>query len=108
MMEAADTRIVKQANNEANRSVNCIHATLDRTARSAVRQIEDIKLVTETLGFDGLPEPLRAVAEARINNCELTLGELAEVLGIGKSAVNYRLKKLSEMAEDIRMGNGGK
>lgn len=108
MMEAADTRIVKQANNEANRSVNCINANLDRTARSAVRQIDDIKLVTEALGFDGLPEPLRAVAEARINNYELTLGELAEVLGIGKSAVNYRLRKLSEMAADIRMGNGGK
>ena len=102
MMEVADTRILKQANNEANRGVNCINANLDRAARTALRQAEDIRLVISVMGFNNLPESLRAVAEVRLNNYEMTLSEIAEELGIGKSAVNYRFQKLSRMADEIR------
>lgn len=102
MMEVADTRILKQANNEANRGVNCINANLDRAARTALRQAEDIRLVISVMGFNNLPESLRAVAEVRLNNYEMTLSEIAEELGIGKSAVNYRFQKLSRIADEIR------
>lgn len=104
MMRVSNERIVKQAKNEANRSVNCISANLDRVARSAQRQAEDIRLVLDTVGAENLPDELRIVAEERLNNFELSLSELADELGIGRSAVNYRLKKLHEMAEDIRSG----
>ncbi|MCH5278891.1 MAG: DNA-binding protein WhiA [Christensenellaceae bacterium] len=104
MMAVTETRIIKQASNEANRSVNCINANLERVSKTALRQAGDIRLVIDTIGYDNLPEQLRMVAEARLNNYEMSLLELAEELGIGKSAVNYRLKRLSEMAEDIRIG----
>lgn len=105
MMEVANTRIRKQASNEANRSVNCINANLDRVSRASIKQTEDIRLVINTLGYDGISNQLKLVAEARLNNYELSLSELAEEMGLGKSAVNYRLKKLSDMAENIRNGN---
>ncbi len=104
MMEVSNERIVKQANNEANRGVNCIMANAEKVARTAQRQAEDIRLVIDTLGYDALPEGLRVVAEERMNNFELSLAELADELGLGRSAVNYRLKKLQELAEDIRNG----
>lgn len=104
MMEVSNERIVKQANNEANRSVNCITANIEKVTKTAQRQAEDIRLVLDTLGVDALPDSLRVVAEERMNNFELSLAELADELSLGKSAVNYRLKKLSELADEIRSG----
>lgn len=104
MMEVSNERIVKQANNEANRSVNCITANIEKVTKTAQRQAEDIRLVLDTLGVDALPDSLRVVAEERMNNFELSLAELADELSLGKSAVNYRLKKLSELADGIRSG----
>ncbi len=104
MMEVSNERILKQAKNEANRSVNCISANLERVAQTARHQAEDIRLVLDTIGIESLPDGLRDVAVERLNNYELSLAELADELGIGKSAVNYRLKKLSQMADDIRSG----
>lgn len=104
MMEVSNERIFKQANNEANRGVNCIMANAEKVAKTSRRQAEDIALVLETLGYDALPESLRVVAEARMNNYELSLTELADELSLGKSAVNYRLKKLQSLADDIRNG----
>ncbi|MBR0134660.1 MAG: DNA-binding protein WhiA [Clostridia bacterium] len=106
MMQVSNERIVKQAKNEANRGVNCINANLERATKAAQKQAEDIRLVLDTVGVDNLPESLRIVAEERMNNFELSLSELADELSLGKSAVNYRLKKLQEMAEDIRNGFG--
>ena len=106
MMQVSNERIVKQAKNEANRGVNCINANLERATKAAQKQADDIRLVLDTVGVDDLPESLRVVAEARMNNFELSLAELADELSIGKSAVNYRLKKLQEMADDIRNGFG--
>ena len=102
VMDITNIRIDKQAKNKANRGVNCIMANLDRALNTAQKQEEDIKLVIDNIGFAKLPLPLRAVAEARLNNMELSMAELAEMLGIGKSAVNYRLGKLSSMADEIR------
>ena len=102
MLLVSNERIVKQANNEANRSVNCINANIERATLSSRRQAEDIRLVLDTIGYDKLPDELRIVAETRLNNYELSLSELADELGIGRSAVNYRLKKLSRLADEIR------
>ncbi|MBR6006666.1 MAG: DNA-binding protein WhiA [Clostridia bacterium] len=108
MMEVSNERILKQAKNEANRGVNCISANLERATRAAQRQAEDIRLVLDTFGTEHLDEDLAAVAEARMNNFELSLSELADELGIGRSAVNYRLGKLQKLADEIRNGTYGK
>ena len=63
----------------------------------------DIELINREMGLLNLPPKLREAAEARLNNPEATLAELAELLGIGKSGMNHRLSKLSAMAEDIRL-----
>lgn len=107
MMTVTETRIYKQAANEANRGVNCINANLEKASQAALRQVEDIQLIIDSIGYDGIPQQLRTVAEARMNNYDMSLSELAEELCIGKSAVNYRLNKLSEMAEDIRTSGNG-
>lgn len=105
MMEVSEIRIVKQANNEANRGVNCITANISRSARTSLKQVESIEIINKTIGLDKLPQPLRIVAEARLNNHDFTLSELSEELQMGKSAVNYRLNKLSEIAMELKREN---
>ena len=102
VMVLNEQRIVRQLNNTVNRGVNCINANIEKSTRTAMKQAEDIRLVLSVVGAENLPPPLRIVAEARLNNFEMSLSELAEEIGIGRSAANYRLRKLCEMAEDRR------
>lgn len=104
MMRVSNERIIKQANNKANRDVNCINANITRITSAAKKQIEDIELVLKTVDRTELNDALLEVAQMRIENQEFSLTELADELGIGRSAVNYRLNKLSQMAEEIRQG----
>jgi DNA-binding transcriptional regulator WhiA len=44
---------------------------------------------------------VRAAAKARLENPDATLQELAEMLGISKSGMNHRMRKLKEIAEQL-------
>lgn len=104
LMELENVRILKEMRNSVNRKVNCETANINKTVSAAVRQMEDISYIKETVGFDKLPEGLRDVALTRLEYPEATLKELGNLLRepLGKSGVNHRLRKLSEMADKLR------
>ncbi len=104
LMELENVRIMKEMRNSVNRKVNCETANISKTVSAAVRQMEDITYIRDTIGFDHLSEGLRDVAETRLANPEATLQELGELLEtpVGKSGVNHRLRKLSEIADQVR------
>ena len=56
------------------------------------------------MGFENLPENLVEAANARLANPEASLKELGEALTppVGKSGINHRLRRLSEMADKVR------
>lgn len=99
-----EVRVLKETRNDINRLVNCETANLNKTINAAVKQIEDIKLIKKKHKFSSLPENLKEIAELRIVNPDVSLVELGKMLSepIGKSGVNHRLKKISEIAEDLR------
>ena len=68
------------------------------------KQIEDIMLIQDTQGLGTLPDGLRETALIRLEYPDATLKELGQYLNppVGKSGVNHRLRKLSEIAESIR------
>lgn len=104
LMELENLRILKEMRNSVNRIVNCETANLKKTVSAAVRQIEDIKYIDKTVGLSSLPESLEDVASIRLENVSASLKELGEMLNppVGKSGVNHRLRKISEIAETIR------
>lgn len=104
LMELENLRIVKEMRNSINRRVNCEAANITKTVNAASKQMEDIILIRDTYGFDNLSESLRQMAEVRLEHPDATLKELGEFLTpcVGKSGVNHRLRKLSELAEKIR------
>lgn len=105
LMEFENTRIYKGMRNMVNRKVNCEAANITKTVNAATRQVEDIRLIREKMGLEGLPESLRQMAYVRLENPQASLGELGKLLDppVGKSGVNHRLRKLGELAKELKV-----
>jgi DNA-binding protein WhiA len=99
-----DVLIMKDMRNSVNRIVNCETANLNKTIGAALRQVENIRLLDEQIGIENLPLKLREVARLRLLHPDSNLKEIGDMLadGTSKSGVNHRLRKLDEMAEQLR------
>ena len=104
LMEFENFRIVKEMRNSINRRVNCEAANITKTVNASSKQIEDILLIRDNYGFHNLQDSLREMAEIRLEYPDATLKELGQYLNppVGKSGVNHRLRRLSELADKIR------
>ena len=103
LMNMENLRILKEMRNSVNRRVNCETANIAKTVTAAARQVEDIEYLREHYGLQNLPPALREMAEVRLEYPDAPLKELGEyfIPPIGKSGVNHRLRKLSELAERV-------
>ena len=108
LMNFENYRIVKEMRNSVNRRVNCETANIGKTVNASTRQAEDILLLQEKYGFENLPDGLKEMAEIRLAYPDAPLRELGEYLDppVGKSGVNHRLRKLSELADNVRSQQG--
>ena len=107
LLRFEDVRIVRDMRNSVNRLVNCETANLNKTIGAAIRQVENIRYIDETIGLSALPEKLREIAELRVTYQDVTLKELGEMMSggkISKSGINHRLRKIDEIAEKLRAG----
>ena len=100
-----NVRIYKEMRNNVNRIVNCETANLSKIVIASMRQINNIELVRNRIGFDNIPEGLAEIAELRLIYPDASLKELGEMMNppIGKSGVNHRLRKLDEIADKIKL-----
>ena len=106
LMEFENTRILKEMRGNINRQVNCETANINKTISASAKQIEDIELISSKIGLDGLSDSLREIAVLRLENPEISLKELGEMFDppVGKSGVNHRMRRIGEMADDLRYG----
>lgn len=107
VMKFENVRVVKDMRNQVNRLVNCETANLQKTVNAAGRQLDAIRLIDQTVGIDNLPNALRETAKLRLEFPEATLQELVDVScgKLGKSGINHRLRKLEEIAAEIKAGD---
>lgn len=103
-IELMNVKILKDVRNKANRIANCDAANIERTLKASEKQIEDIEYIMNTEGLESLTPELRNMAELRLENPDVSLKELGEMLDkpVGRSGANHRLKKLMEIADQIR------
>ena len=102
LLEFENTRIVKDMRNQINRQVNCENANLNKVVKAGLKQVEDIKDIDRYLGLKNLPKNLKEMAYLRLENPDSSLSELSEYLHIGRSGINHRLRRISEIAEELR------
>lgn len=104
LMDLENVRILKEMRNSINRQVNCEAANINKTVTAATKQLEDILYIKENVGFGDLTPGLDEIARLRIEHPDASLKELGSMLStpIGKSGVNHRLRKLSDIADRLR------
>ncbi len=106
LMDLENIRIEKEMRNQINRSVNCEAANLQKVVQAAYKQVKDIEYLISQVGWEGLPASLSQMARVRLEHQDESLQELGRLLDppVGRSGVNHRLRKLSQMAEQLRQG----
>ena len=102
VLKFEEIRVQREMNNKINRIVNCETANLNKTINASIEQIEAIKKLKLSKRFEQLDDSLKEIAELRLNNPNASLIELGKMLKqpVGKSGVNYRLKKILEIANE--------
>ena len=91
----------KDRTNNENRVNNCSVSNIDKTVTASVKQVQAIEIIAGTVGLQSLDKPLFDVAEARLADKNASMSELAERLGISKSCINHRMRKISEIAKTL-------
>ena len=100
-LEIMNVKIIKDIRNTANRVTNCENANIDKTVTASVDQVTAIRRLEERGVLETMSDDLRAVADLRTENPELSLRELGQLLEppLSRSGVNHRIKKIMEMVE---------
>lgn len=100
VLKFEEIRVQREMNNKINRIVNCETANLNKTINASIEQIEAIRKLKRNGSFEKMEENLKEMAQLRLDNPNASLIELGKMLKkpVGKSGVNYRLKKIMEIA----------
>ena len=107
VMYYEDIRIYRDHKNMTNRLNNCEQANFEKSILSASKQIDNINLIKDKIGFDVLDEKLVTAIEYRLKYPEVSLQELSEIMTletgnvITKSGLNHRFRKIKEIANKI-------
>lgn len=104
LLKFENVRVVKDLRNNVNRLVNCETANIGKTITASMKQVEDIEYLIDTDRFMELSEDLIEVGKLRLENEESSLKEISELTEgkYSRSGINYRLKKISSLAEKFR------
>jgi len=103
-MAIIEARLEKELNNKVNRRCNCDDANTSKVVEASQEQLAAIRLLRERGALEHLPQKLLQAALAREKNPESSLTELAAMMDppITKPAMSHRLKKLLELAKEMK------
>ena len=103
-LELENTRVIREVRGGINRKLNCETANIRKTVGASIRQAEEIRLIDETVGIGSLPPSLAEMANLRMQYPDESLTELGLRAHppVGRSGVNHRLRRISEIADGLR------
>lgn len=102
-LQMMHVKMMKDIRNNVNRANNCEAANLDKTISAAAEQCRAVRVIEENGGLQTLSEELRALAELRRDNPDLSLRELGEMLEppLSRAGVCHRFRRIREVADRI-------
>lgn len=103
VLKLHDIRAYKEINNQINRQMNSDFANMDKTAMASRKQREAIEKIIKNDRWNQLNDNLKSIALKRVEYPEESLQQLGELMDppLSKSGVNYRLRQLIKIAEEI-------
>ena len=105
IFEFLDAYVEKDYRNTENRATNCVARNIARSVNAAGAQIASIEALIANGMLEELSDDIKATAHLRIENPDMSLGELAEIHNppISKSGLNHRLIKITELAKKRKL-----
>lgn len=100
VLELETDRVGRDVRARLNRLLNAEEANLGRTVRAADRQISAIGRLEADGTLERLAPALREAAALRRRMPDADLDTLAAALGVSRSGMNHRLRRLVELATD--------
>ncbi len=103
-LELVEQQVYRSFRSKTNRGTNCDLANIDKTVEAGARQVRDIELIERKMGLSNLPEELREVARARLEEPQANLRDLGAMCSppLSRSGVYHRLRRIAEIAEKLR------
>jgi DNA-binding transcriptional regulator WhiA len=98
LLDFETERVGRDVRNRLNRLMNAEAANVARTVRAADRQLRAIAELESTGELRELGRGLQEAAAQRRLHPEADLDDLARALGVSRSAVNHRLRRIVEIA----------
>ncbi len=100
--ELMNTKIEKQVKNDINRNNNCDVANLKKQADASLEQLRIIKELRDNGRLALLPAELKTVAYLRLNNPQMSLGEIGALCDppVSKSSIQRRFLKIQEYIKE--------
>lgn len=106
LFKLQDLILFRSLSNDSNRGRNCNMANINKVVDAAAKQLDAINFLKKHDVFENLDIQLKETAQARTEHPELSLAELADLLGnVSKSGINHRMRKILCMAEDLKTAN---
>lgn len=96
-----ETTIIKDLKNKTIREMNWEVANETKTLDTARKQIKMINYIGEKIGLNELSPVLEEIAFLRLDNQEASLQELAEIIGISKSGIRNRFRRIEELYNEL-------
>jgi hypothetical protein len=109
LLELEARQVSRSVRGDLNRIINAESANLGRAVAASAWQLEAIDTLEADGRLAGQPYVVRLVADARREEPEATFTELAERLGLHRSAVQRALERIERLAlhPDERVGQRG-
>ncbi len=96
-----ETTMMKDLKNKTIREMNWEVANETKTLNTGIRQIKQINYIGSKIGINNLTPVLEEVAFLRLHNPESSLQELAEMIGISKSGIRNRFRRIEEIYNQL-------
>lgn len=101
-----ETTMMKDLKNKTIREMNWEVANETKTLNSANKQIKIIEYIDEVYGIESLTPVLKEIAEIRLKYTESSFQEIADIIGISKSGVKNRFRRLEDFYNELRNEDG--
>lgn len=96
-----ETTMIKDLKNKTIREMNWEVANETKTLDTARKQVKMINYIGYKMGLNELSPVLEEIAFLRLENPEASLQELAEMIGISKSGIRNRFRRLEEIHNEL-------
>jgi DNA-binding protein WhiA len=98
LLELESRQVLRSVRGDINRVINAESANLGRAVAASARQLEAIALLESDGRLSEQPYQVRLVADARREEPESTFSELAEKLGLHRSAIQRAVERIERLA----------